>query len=133
MRGAMMITAAMTLLGACAEAPADVAGGTLLPAEARDLEPGAPLPKRGPAGAHLGALKTRDHILRIRAGADGPTYVVTTHDGEVIDEGLDAQALAQRHPELSAALKRGTASGGAVLDATLDMPSGQGPVPSGRP
>ena len=62
----------------------------------------------------IGHLKTRDKIITIRTGPDGPLYTVETKDGEILAVNYSAEKLYAKFPELKNVLEQGIA----VDDAT---------------
>lgn len=76
----------------------------------------------------LGQLQTRDRAL-VMLSSDGegePRYAVTTLDGRVVSEAVDADTLEREHPDLADALRSGTAR--PYLDASLDGRSDVSPT-----
>jgi hypothetical protein len=57
----------------------------------------------------IGHLKTRDKVLTIRTGPDGPLYTVKSADGNVLAAGLSPTDLSTRFPELKDMVERGIA------------------------
>jgi hypothetical protein len=57
----------------------------------------------------IGHLKTKDKLITIRRGADGPLYTVETKDGEILAVNLPAGKLYAEFPELKSLLERGMA------------------------
>ena len=51
----------------------------------------------GPVIVHLA---TRDRVITISSGIDGPVYTVKTRDGKILGEKLSADALHARFPEI---------------------------------
>lgn len=68
-----------------------------------------------PNGAVIGHLKTRDKILTIRSGTDGPLYTVKSKDGKLLAVDLPTKDLYAEFPDL----KKIVESGFAGQDASL--------------
>lgn len=66
----------------------------------------APAARAGDAA--IGTLRTRDHDVRIIAGAP-PRYTVTDHEGRVIAENATRDEIARRLPDIHRALEKGLA------------------------
>ena len=54
-------------------------------------------------------LKTRDKLIAIRTGTNGPLYTVTSNDGQTLAVDLPATELSAKFPELKAVVERGVA------------------------
>ncbi|MDB9822292.1 hypothetical protein OAC89_01150 [Deltaproteobacteria bacterium] len=70
-------------------------------------------------GPVIGHLKTRDKLITIRLGSDGPLYTVKSHDGKVIAMDLPADELYAQFPELKDMVERGIA-GWATIDPEIN-------------
>jgi len=57
----------------------------------------------------VGHLKTRDKLITIRSGPDGPLYTVKSQDGRVLAVDLPASQLATRFPGLEDIVEGGIA------------------------
>lgn len=57
----------------------------------------------------VGHLKTRNKMITIRSGPDGPLYTVRSEDGTVLAAGLPADEFSARFPELKGVVERGVA------------------------
>jgi hypothetical protein len=51
-------------------------------------------------GSIIGRLKTRDRVITITSGSDGPLYTIESKDGEMIATNLSGEELATRFPAL---------------------------------
>jgi len=60
-------------------------------------------------------IQTRDKIVIIRSGPDGPLYTVKSKDGKVLADDINAESLYAEYPELKEVVKRGTAGNDATL------------------
>ena len=80
----------------------------------------------------IGHLKTRDKLITIRTGSDGPLYTVKSKDGTVLAVNLPAEDLYAMFPELKDLMERGIADW-AGLDPkfrTIDSPIVHVPAPT---
>jgi hypothetical protein len=57
----------------------------------------------------IGHLKTKNKLITIRRGPDGPLYTVETKDGKILAVNLPAEKLYAKFPELKKVLERGMA------------------------
>ncbi len=69
--------------------------------------PSAEQESSGPIVSHL---KTRDKLITIRAGSEGPMYTVKSEDETVLAADLPAEELYAKFPELKGAVERGIAN-----------------------
>lgn len=60
-------------------------------------------------GPVVGHLKTRDKLITIRTGPNGPLYTVKSHDGQTIAADLPATELSAKFPDLKQVVELGTA------------------------
>jgi hypothetical protein len=51
-------------------------------------------------GSVIGRLKTRDRVITITSGPDGPLYTIESKEGELIAPNLSGEELATRFPAL---------------------------------
>lgn len=51
-------------------------------------------------GSVIGRLKTRDRVITITSGPDGPLYTIESKEGELIAANLSGEELATRFPAL---------------------------------
>lgn len=51
-------------------------------------------------GSVIGRLKTRDLVITITTGPDGPLYTIESKEGELIAPNLSGEELASRFPTL---------------------------------
>ncbi len=68
-----------------------------------------PRPRGSADGPVIGYLKTRDKVVTIRAGAEGPLYTITSKDGQVLAANSPASALAADFPDLNGIVNEGIA------------------------
>jgi hypothetical protein len=61
------------------------------------------------------SIQTRDKIVIIRSGPDGPLYTVKSKDGKVLSDDINAESLYAEYPELEGVVKRGIAGNDAAL------------------
>ena len=61
------------------------------------------------SGPVTGHLKTRDKLITIRAGSNGPLYTVESEDGTVLAVDLPAEDVSAKFPELKDVVERGVA------------------------
>jgi hypothetical protein len=66
-------------------------------------------PSANPAAPVIGQLKTRDKLITVRIGQDGPLYKVTSNEGVVLAEDLPEKELVAKFPELKQVIERGMA------------------------
>jgi hypothetical protein len=68
-------------------------------------------------------LATRDKVITIMSGADGPVFTVKTKDGEVLGEGLSEEALYAKFPGIEKVVNDSYAgqdrSSGRWIDASI--------------
>ena len=77
---------------------------------ARIAEPEDTGPSRETSGNYvIGHLKTRDKIITIRTGRDGPLYTVKTKEGNILAVGLMTSEISSKFPELEELVKHGLA------------------------
>ena len=67
-------------------------------------------------GLVIGHLKTRDKMITIRTGPDGPLYTVESEDGKILAVDLPAAELSAKFPELKDVVERGIAGEDASID-----------------
>ena len=65
--------------------------------------------------AVIGHLQTKDKILTIRSGADGPLYTVKSKDGELLAVDLTTEDLYAEFPDLKKIIETGFAGEDASL------------------
>lgn len=65
----------------------------------------------------VGHLKTREKVITIRSGRDGPLYTVKSEDGTVLAVDLSAEDLSAKFPKL-----KGVVEGGIADWAGMDLP-----------
>ena len=63
----------------------------------------------------IGHLQTRNKLITIRTGADGPLYSVKSKEGKILAVDLPATELSARFPELKKVVERGFAGDDASL------------------
>jgi len=69
-----------------------------------------PAPRTAPSSGYIvGHLKTRDKLITIRTGTDGPLYTVKSEDGTVLAVDLPAEELSAKFPELRGVVEQGIA------------------------
>ena len=51
-------------------------------------------------GIATGMLKTRDYIVTMYAGSNGPLYSVRSLGGDMLDEDISMETMVARYPEL---------------------------------
>ena len=51
-------------------------------------------------GVATGMLQTRDFIVTMYAGSDGPLYSVRNLDGTLLDEDISMETMVARYPQL---------------------------------
>ena len=68
-------------------------------------------PKEGEQskGSVIGRLKTRDQVITITAGPDGPLYTIESKEGELIAINISGEELASRFPDLHEKLEKSLA------------------------
>lgn len=82
----------------------------------RPADPDAPV---------IGRLETRDLMLVVYSGTNGPMYTVASEDGKAIAENLNEQQLLARFPQLKPLIDEGMAAD----DARLAEQEGLGSMP----
>lgn len=60
-------------------------------------------------GPVIGHLKTRDQVITITAGPDGPLYTIKSKEGAVIASHLSGEELASRFPDLHKKIEKSLA------------------------
>ncbi len=70
-----------------------------------------------PDGPVVGHLKTRDKLITIRTGNDGPLYTVKSEDGTVLAVDLPPDELSVKFPDL-----KNVVEGGIADWAGMDLP-----------
>ncbi len=60
-------------------------------------------------GSVIGHLKTRDQVITITAGPDGPLYTIKSKEGELIASNLSGEELASRFPDLHEKIEKSLA------------------------
>jgi hypothetical protein len=74
------------------------------------------------ANPGIGQLKTKDKLITIRTGHDGPLYSVKSNDGKVLAVDITSSELSAEFPELKEVVERSLADW-----AGLDQKYRQGP------
>lgn len=89
-------------------------------AEPKHIEP----PRETSANPAIGHLKTRDKLITIRIGSDGPVYTIKTEDGTILAVDLPEKELSAKFPELKDVVERGIAdwAGMDLPDQTIERP-----------
>jgi len=59
------------------------------------------------AGLVIGHLETRDRMITVRTGSDGPLYTVKSESGKILAVDLPAGELSDRFPELKDVVEHG--------------------------
>ena len=73
----------------------------------------------------IGQLKTRDKLITVRIGQDGPLYKITSKEGVVLAEDLPEKELVAKFPELKEVIEQGMADW-----ADLDLRHRETPAPA---
>ena len=60
-------------------------------------------------GSVIGRLKTRDQVITITAGPDGPLYTIESKEGELIATNISGEELASRFPDLHEKIEKSLA------------------------
>jgi len=78
-------------------------------------------------GPIVGHLKTRDKLITMRSGSDGPLYTVKSEDGTVLAVDLAGEDLSAKFPELKNVVERGIADWAGMdlqhqtIEGTIDL------------
>lgn len=72
----------------------------------------------------IGHFRTRDRLLTVHSGDEGPRFTVSTSDGDVLERLIPAAELEVRHPALFDAFQSSIAGKEGVLDARLNPVTG---------
>ena len=57
----------------------------------------------------LGHLETRDQLITIQSGVDGPLYTIQSDDGTILAVAISSAELSSRFPDLKDVLEHGIA------------------------
>ena len=68
-----------------------------------------PAPGQRAASVAIGQMKTRDKLITIRTGPDGPLYTVKSEDGKVLAADLPAADISAKFPDLKGVVEGGVA------------------------
>ena len=60
-------------------------------------------------------IRTRDHVVTVLSGGDGPRYALATADGRVLETGMSIEEFEARHPSIYDAYKSSITGGDAGL------------------
>ena len=80
--------------------------------------------------AVIGQIRTKDKVLIIRSGADGPLYTVKSREGNFLAADINAEELNEKYPELKEIAEKGLAGNDASLrmnnkvDIKMQTPDG---------
>jgi hypothetical protein len=87
----------------------------------------APQTKEGeqPEGTVIGHLKTRDQVISITTGPDGPLYTIRSKEGQEIAIHLTKEELATRFPDLHEKIEKSMAD--PKIWAGIELSVGQEP------
>ncbi len=57
----------------------------------------------------VGKLKTKDYVVLLKNGPNGPAYSITNHEGTEVADNLTGDQLSSRFPDIKNLLERGIA------------------------
>jgi hypothetical protein len=77
-------------------------------------------------GSVIGSLKTRDQVITITVGPDGPLYTIKSKEGDVIALNISGEELASRFPDLHEKMEKSLAD--SKLWAGTDLSRQEKPV-----
>ena len=77
-------------------------------------------------GSVIGSLKTRDQVITITAGPDGPLYTIKSKEGGLIAINISGEELASRFPDLHEKMEKSLAD--PKIWAGIDLSRHEKPV-----